>query len=159
MDLVFGTLNRFSSIFGSFLTNSGVADTGVFGRLLVKQPLLLPLIAGLLVFLLLFLLVKMSQRRKGKIAKHSSTVEPALSMPPSNQVPADKKDTKTASKSGNSAPSAINNDSADPLQIIARDMAALKELHETGHIKESVYVEETASLYAMAQRLKQAGVR
>ena len=158
MDLVFGTLNRFSSIFGSFLTNSGVADTGVFGRLLVKQPLLLPLIAGLLVFLLLFLLVKMSQRRKGKAIKQTSTVEPALGITPSSQAP-DKKAAKTCHKSGTPAQAATNNDSTDPLQIIARDMAALKELHETGHIKESVYVEETASLYAMAQRLKQAGVR
>ena len=158
MDLVFGALNRFSSIFGTFLTEAGVADMGVFGQLLVKQPLLLPLVAGLLVFLLLFFLIKMSQRRKGKAIKQTSTVEPALGIMPSSQAP-DKKAAKTGHKSGTPAQAATNNDGTDPLQIIARDMAALKELHETGHIKESVYVEETASLYAMAQRLKQAGLR
>ena len=144
------------SIFFDWLVLKGVREDTLIIILVAGGISVLLLILGLLLALIKFLrknkAEKPAKEKKSKKAKAPKSPQSAHVKGPDPRFAIFKKrKNKKAQKVSAEPPVADPN--VESLTEIERDMLALKELFDAGHIDAKVYVEETRKLYEKAQQL------
>ena len=147
------------SIFFDWLVLKGVREDTLIIILVAGGISLLLLVLGLLLALIKFLRKnktekpkKPDQSKATKKAKTSPKSEPTSVKGPDPRFAIFKKrKNKKAPKVSPETP--VLDQNVAVLTEIERDMLALKELFDAGHIDAKVYVEETRKLYDKAQQL------
>ena len=141
------------SIFFDWLVLKGVREDTLIIILVAGGISFLLLILGLILALIKFLrknkAKKPAQPKKDKASKKAKDVQ--VKGPDPRFAIFKKRNNKKAKKETAQTPATDQN--VEALSEIERDMLALKELFDSGHIDAKVYVEETRKLYDKAQQL------
>ena len=140
------------SIFFDWLVKKGVREDTLIIILVAGGISLLLLIMGLILALIKFLRKKKA-KKSAKPQKEKSPKKPKVGQvkgPDPRFAIFKKRDNKKAQKEPAQKP--VKDRNVEALTEIERDMLALKELFDAGHIDASIYVEETRKLYDKAQQ-------
>ena len=144
------------SILFDWLVFKGVNEDSLAIILTAGGISILLLILGLLLALIKFLrknkAEKPAKEKKSKKAKDPKSPQSASVKGPVPRFAIFKKRNNKKAKQA-SAETPIADPNVESLTEIERDMLALKELFDAGHIDAKVYVEETRKLYDKAQQL------
>ena len=143
------------SIFFDWLVSKGVREDTLIIILVAGGISLLLLVLGLL--LALFKFLRKNAKKRAKSTESKKTKNTQMSEATSVKGPDPRfaifKKRKNKKAKQVSAEAPVLDQNVAVLTEIERDMLALKELFDAGHIDAKVYVEETRKLYDKAQQL------